>query len=100
MNIAPPARGSSFPLGRLMLVVGALGLAARSSAAEYSLPALVQVLPVFFVPRDQPAPNADQRARFSRHIAWAQTRYREMLGNRATFAVSDFAATVVTGKRT
>jgi hypothetical protein len=66
------------------------------TAAEYSLPERVQVLPVAFIPTDQQPPTNEQRSLFLRHLDWAQRRYREML-NGDTFELAKAEVDVVRG---
>ncbi|MHC4399520.1 MAG: zinc metalloprotease [Planctomycetota bacterium] len=61
---------------------------ATGDAEDYLPPERVEVLPVFFVPKDQPAPNADQRRRLMRHLRWSQDRYSDLLDHRDTFSVA------------
>ncbi len=51
-------------------------------------PRHVKVLPVFFVPQDEPAPTSDETKSLMRHVEWARTRYRELLRNQTTFSVA------------
>jgi hypothetical protein len=46
------------------------------------------VLPVFFVPSDDSPPTQLEQTTLMRHIYWAQRRYFEMLGGRATFQIA------------
>jgi hypothetical protein len=52
-------------------------------------PREVKVLPIFFVPKGEPAPTEDQSKRLLRHLIWSQTRYRELLKNQTTFVIAD-----------
>ena len=52
-------------------------------------PASVSVLPVFVVPRGQRAPGKEDTKLFAKHLAWAQKRYRQMLGNQTTFKLEE-----------
>ncbi|MBI4880555.1 MAG: hypothetical protein HY812_12990 [Planctomycetes bacterium] len=72
-----------------MLALFAAGLGACAATGQEAVPPRrVEVLPVFFVPRDEKAPTEDQSARLARHLEWSRTRYRELLPNRITFAVA------------
>ncbi len=62
-------------------------------AATGVLPTRVKVLPVFFVPRDQAPPGSRLRGRLSAHLAWAQRRYRALLGT--TFQLAPKGVAVV-----
>ncbi len=69
---------------RVLLVI-VFGAAHTALCSEAYLPAeRVDVLPVFFVPGDGPSPTRVQADKLMRHVKWAQSRYREMLGGRAT----------------
>jgi hypothetical protein len=68
-----------------------------AASRPYVLPAHVSVKPVFFVARDQPMPSADQKSRFVRHLAWAQQRYAEMLGDGVTFTLAADSVEIVRG---
>jgi hypothetical protein len=61
-------------------------MAAEQPAAP---PRAISVLPVFFVPTGQPSPSPDQSKRIMRHLKWSQTRYRELLGQKTTFAIAE-----------
>ena len=52
-------------------------------------PREVKVLPVFFVPKGEPAPTVDQKKRLMQHVEWSRTRYRELLRNQVTFGVAE-----------
>ncbi len=52
-------------------------------------PRSVEVLPIFFVPNGELAPSDEQTKKLLRHLDWSRTRYRELLGNQATFAVAE-----------
>jgi hypothetical protein len=52
-------------------------------------PREVRVLPYFFVPLGEAAPTDAQSKKLMRHLEWARTRFREMLGGRDTFAVAE-----------
>ena len=49
----------------------------------------IEVLPVFFMPKDQRKPTRTEMRRLQRHLVWAQERYREMLNNQSTFRVAE-----------
>lgn len=51
-------------------------------------PRRVKVLPVFFVPKGQPAPTEVQQRTLMRHLRWAQARYRELLPGGVTFTIA------------
>lgn len=48
----------------------------------------IEVMPVFFVPVDEKAPTQQQGELFRKHLELARERYRTMLKNRDTFALS------------
>jgi hypothetical protein len=52
-------------------------------------PREVKVLPMFFVPKGEAAPSADQVKRLMRHLEWCRARYREMLRGQDTFSLAD-----------
>ena len=62
-------------------------------------PHAVKVLPVFFVPKVESAPTDYQTQRLLRHLAWSQTRYRELLRNQVTFAVAEAQPRVYRSER-
>ena len=97
----PPPRQPASRAFSLIALAGLLAWvdATASQAADYSLPARVQVLPVFLVPTDQAPPTAAEKTRFIQHLTWAQTRYRELLGNRTTFALAANEPAVVAARR-
>src|SRR5258708_24139571 len=64
-------------------------LANAATGQEAVLPATVKVLPVFFVPKGERAPSADQTRQLMRHLDWSRTRYRELLHDQDTFAIAD-----------
>lgn len=66
---------------------------------DYLPPERVSVLPVCFVAADQPAPTDDQLDRLTRHLAWAQRRYRELLDGVDTFTIADGPPLVHAGSR-
>lgn len=47
--------------------------------SETRLPEKVSVLPVFFVPKEESPPTAEQSALLMRHLKWCQDRYRKLL---------------------
>jgi hypothetical protein len=53
---------------------------APAGLEEYHLPQHVSVLPVAFISSDQQPPTAAETEKFLKHVKWAQTRYRELLG--------------------
>ena len=57
-------------------------------AENIARPEHVKVLPLFVVHSDQPLPSRSQKDRLMRHLRWAQTRFREMLTGRDTFALA------------
>ncbi|MBC7936613.1 MAG: hypothetical protein H7Y86_14780 [Rhizobacter sp.] len=60
----------------------------------------LEVLPVFFVPQNVSFPDfSDQKNRINQHLLWAQTRYKEMLNNRAGFKLADTGAITYYGTR-
>lgn len=72
----------------LTLLISAACPDALSAADEFLPPEEVSVLPVFFVPSDQPAPTEEQKQKLMQHLEWAQTRFQEMLGGRSTFRIA------------
>jgi hypothetical protein len=72
----------------LSILAGCLttGVAAEQPAAP---PRAISVLPVFFVPSGQASPSQDELKRLMRHLMWSQTRYRELLGQKTTFAIAE-----------
>ncbi len=62
-------------------------------------PREVRVLRVFFVPKGERTPTADQDRRLWRHLEWSRARYRELLGNRDTFAIEGGKARVYRAER-
>lgn len=52
-------------------------------------PESVSVLPVFVVPKGQKAPPKQDHVLLAKHLQWAQTRYRELLGNQTTFKLEE-----------
>ncbi len=70
----------------LLISVLALWPTPQTSHAESNpAPKRVSVLPVFFVPSDQPQPTVAQQAALIKHLRIAQARYKELLGGRDTF---------------
>ncbi len=66
---------------RLAGAPGASPAAARKRAR-------LEVLPVFFVPRDVSTPSESQIESFRKHLSLARERYRTLLKGRDTFALS------------
>ncbi len=64
-------------------------------AEGFALPEHVKVLPLFVVHSDQPLPNRSQKDRLMRHLKWSQTRFREMLSGRDTFAIAKSTPDVI-----
>ena len=83
---------------RRVVLVLLLVASGSVSAAEYSLPNQVSVIPVAFVPKDEQPPSDEQRKLFVEQIEWAQRRYEEMLGD-DTFRIAKKEVEVVTGQR-
>ncbi len=68
----------------------AILLPATIGRAEDAIPPKeIRVLPVFFVPKGEDAPTADQSAKLVQHLEAARKRYRELLSDRDTFAIAD-----------
>jgi hypothetical protein len=65
---------------------------------DYIPPREVQVLPVFFVPKDEALPTEVQKARLQRHLSWARDRYFQMLHERDTFAIAPRPPLLVRGR--
>jgi hypothetical protein len=70
----------------ILAICHSAGMAAEQPAAP---PRAISVLPVFFVPSGQPSPSQDESKRLMRHLKWSQTRYRELLGQKTTFAIAE-----------
>lgn len=66
--------------------------------AADALPARVSVMPIAFVPNDQPRPTTTEKATFLKHIRWAQRRYAELLDG-DTFMLAKSKVEVVPGRR-
>ncbi|MDD2716485.1 MAG: hypothetical protein PHW04_11405 [Candidatus Wallbacteria bacterium] len=64
-------------------------MAAGAEGQEAVPPHSVKVLPVFFIPKGEPAPTNDQAERLMKHLVWSQTRYRELLRNQDSFAIAE-----------
>lgn len=58
-------------------------------AQEAPPPKTVKVLPVFFVPKGGTAPTDEQSKKLMKHVEWSQTRYKELLRDRDTFAIAE-----------
>lgn len=80
-----------------VLIAGLAATARLASAADYTLPDRVQVLPVAFVCTDEKPPTPDESALFLRHLHWTRDRYREML--RDTFELAGEELKVVSGQK-
>jgi hypothetical protein len=79
-----------FPRSLVVWSVLVGGLVAGSGRAQEAVPPRsVKVLPVFFVPKGEAEPTADQAKRLTKHLEWARTRYKELLQNRDTFTVAE-----------
>lgn len=86
-NRVPGPGRPNLSLAAAVLLIAA---ASRPAAAqEATAPREVKVLPVFFVPKGELPPTDAQSKKLMRHLEWARTRYREMLGGRDTFAVAE-----------
>jgi hypothetical protein len=82
-------RGAMFHRTVIVLSILAACHDAGMAAEQPALPPrTISVLPVFFVPTGQPSPSQDLSKRLMRHLKWAQTRYRELLGHGTTFAIA------------
>ena len=67
-----------------------IGWWAGSAGAQESLPPkAIAVLPIFFVPKGEEAPTADQSKRLLQHLELARTRYGELLPNQETFTIAE-----------
>lgn len=87
MHLVSRLRLRLAPMLGLALVLLAGGV--RPARAEgVAPPDRVEVLPVFFVPKGEKAPSAEQSARLMRHLSIARERYRAMLDGRSTFALA------------
>ncbi len=73
------------------LIVGLVLCAAlpAAGAEKYPAPKRVSVLPVFFVPSDQPKPTPEQEAALMKHLRITQARYEELLSGRDTFRLEE-----------
>jgi len=81
--------------------VGFLSLAvSQVPPQDLSLPQQVQVLPIFFVPSDEPNPTALETTNFMHHLLLAQQRFLEMLTNRDTFTLATNQPMVINGRFT
>lgn len=63
--------------------------AGTASGQEAIPPKAIAVLPIFFVPKGEEAPTAEQSKRLLQHLELARTRYGELLPNRETFAIAE-----------
>ncbi len=78
------------PRSTIVWSVAALGLLASIVRGQEAVPPKeIKVLPVFFVPKGEDAPAAEQTKRLAQHLEWSRKRYGELLPNKATFAVAD-----------
>ncbi len=71
---------------RDLVVVGVLCTTAVGQ--DVVSPRHVKVLPVFFVPKGEPAPTPQQSENLMRHLVWSQTRYSELLPGKNTFTIA------------
>jgi hypothetical protein len=72
----------------VVLVIGLVCVTAGAVRAENAIPPRsVAVLPVFFVPKGEREPSAEEEGILMRHLQWSRTRYRELLGD--TFAIAE-----------
>lgn len=84
------------------LILALLFLYAKPTWGQVSCLAAsrVEVLPVFFVPQGVAFPDFQaQNNRIQQHLLWSQTRYKQMLGQRATFKIADTGSVVYEGAR-
>jgi hypothetical protein len=81
----------------LLIVFGAAHVG--RSSEQYLAPERVEVLPLFFVTTDGAPPTSIQANKLMRHVKWAQSHYREMLGGRDTFQIAEDAPAVYRSKR-
>jgi dual-action HEIGH metallo-peptidase len=58
----------------------------------------VKVLPLFYVPADQPQPGKKQIERLVKHLQLTKQRYREMLGGKLTFGLVEQPPAIVNSK--
>ncbi len=73
--------------------------ACRSAALATRDRERVRVEPVFLVPRGAAAPTDEARSLIARHLLWAQSRYRELLGGVDTFELAPGAPLVLDGAK-
>jgi hypothetical protein len=66
-----------------------IALSSAGFGADYPPPKEVKVLPVFFVPKGESPPTKQQAANLQKHVTWAQTRYKQILKGRDTFALAE-----------
>jgi hypothetical protein len=66
-----------------------LALSSPAFGKEYRPPKEVKVLPVFFVPKGESSPTARQLTNLQKHTIWTQTRYKQLLKGRDTFALAE-----------
>ncbi len=78
--------------GPLFCIAVLLGLAAdrpREPEPSVELPLRVGVLPIFFVPKGEVPPSADQSKRLGKHLSLCQTAYKAMLARQDTFLIAE-----------
>ncbi len=68
--------------------IAILVLSSQGFGKDYRPPKEVKVLPVFFVAKGESPPTERQEASLQKHVTWAQTRYKQMLKGRDTFALA------------
>lgn len=79
----------------------ALGFSTASASAQDMVPPkLIKVLPIFFVPKGEDGPTAEQSKRLVQHLEMARARYRELLPNKSTFTIADEQPRVYRSKNT
>ncbi len=72
---------------------------AHGEEVGYAVPDKIQVMPVLFVPRDEPVPPLADQQMILRHLAWTQQRYGELLGG-DTFEIAQPAFEAIRGDKT
>lgn len=83
----------------LLALLPSLAAAAPGTDRAAIPPAHIEVLPVFFVPTDQPKPTDNESARLQRHLEWSRRRYRELLGGQDTFTIASGKPRVLRAER-
>jgi hypothetical protein len=80
------------------ILLAALFCVCGETPADSTPPEEVAVLPVFFVPKGETPPTAEQEERLMRHLKWCQDRYRTLLRG-DTFRLAASTPEVYQGER-